>query len=134
MVLSCQYLGSRDHLTMVTSNIVTMVMVMATVAAQNSRIQELVNQIKNSPRHNSPSPSYTSDRKFDVIGVGKLPLQSSSVGISDIIDRYDTGDEASEKNAALGKDTAPLPFIDYAPQPVQLTDTLADTYNNKGRK
>ena len=68
-----------------------------------------------------------------MIGVGKLPLQSSSAGISDIIDRYDTGDEASEKNAVLGKDTAPLPFIDYAPQPVQLTDTLADTHNNKGK-
>ena len=119
-----------------TTTTVTIALVMlmaASVVAQNSRIQELVNQIKNSPRHKSPSPSYTSERKFDVIGVGKLPPQSSSVGISDIIDRYDTGDEASEKNADLGKDTAPLPFIDYAPQPVQLTDTLADTYNNKGK-
>ena len=129
--------GQEVAITMATTNtIVTMMMLLAAngAQAQNSRIQDLVNQIKNSPRHKSPSPSYTSERKFDVIGVGKLPLQSSSVGTSDIIDRYDIADEVSEKNAVLGKDTAPLPFIDYAPQPVQLTDSLADTHINKGRE
>lgn len=112
------------------------------VAAQNSRIQDLVDSLKNSPRHQSHSPSYTSDRKFDVIGSGELPLQSSSLSSSvDIIDRFDKhpGDDidddaetAAANNELFGKDSVPMPFL--TPLSVQLTDEVADKEANKGRK
>ena len=111
------------------------------VSAQNSRIQELVDSLKNNPRHQSHSPSYTSDRKFDVIGSGELPLQSSSLSSSaDIIDRFDKhpGDDIDAETAAyngndvFGKDSVPMPFL--TPLSVQLTDEVADKEANKGRK
>lgn len=85
------------------------------VAAQRkSLIQELVSQIKSSPRHQSPSPSYTSERKFDVIGVGDLPLQTGRLsGPSQSYDeRRDVSTEGSQA----------LPFL--APLAVQLTGQL----------
>ena len=85
------------------------------VAAQRkSLIQELVSQIKSSPRHQSPSPSYTSERKFDVIGVGDLPLQTGRLsGPSQSYDeRRDISTEGSQA----------LPFL--APLAVQLTGQL----------
>ena len=79
------------------------------VAAQRkSLIQELVSQIKSSPRHQSPSPSYTSERKFDVIGVGDLPLQTGRVA----------GPSQLAESSDERRDTT-LPFL--APLPVQLT-------------
>jgi len=45
----------------------------------NALIQSLVTRLKNSPKHYSISPSYTSDRKLDVIPVSGLPLQSDVV-------------------------------------------------------
>ena len=97
------------------------------VAAQRkSLIQELVSQIKSSPRHQSPSPSYTSERKFDVIGVGDLPLQTGRVeGPSqlDVITGQIGNYESSEERRDIAsQDTQTLPFL--APLPVQLTGQL----------
>ena len=86
------------------------------VAAQRkSLIQELVSQIKSSPRHQSPSPSYTSERKFDVIGVGDLPLQTGRVAGPSQLDvaNYESSEERRDIT---------LPFL--APLPVQLTGQL----------
>jgi len=49
---------------------------------RSSYIQSIVNQIKSFPRHKSVSPSFNGERKYEVIGTGKLPLQSD-VGISE---------------------------------------------------
>ena len=97
------------------------------IAAQRkSLIQELVSQIKSSPRHQSPSPSYTSERKFDVIGVGDLPLQTGRVeGPSqlDVITGQIGNYESSEERRDIAsQDTQTLPFL--APLPVQLTGQL----------
>ena len=97
------------------------------VAAQRkSLIQELVSQIKSSPRHQSPSPSYTSERKFDVIGVGDLPLQTGRLeGPSqlDVITGQIGNYESSEERRDIAsQDTQTLPFL--APLPVQLTGQL----------
>jgi len=47
------------------------------VTAQRRHIlQDLINRIKSSPRHQSSSPSWFGERQFDVIGTGTLPLQS----------------------------------------------------------
>ena len=97
------------------------------VAAQRkSLIQELVSQIKSSPRHQSPSPSYTSERKFDVIGVGDLPLQTGRLDgpsqldvITGNIRNYESSDERRD---IASEDTETLPFL--APLPVQLTGQL----------
>ena len=97
------------------------------VAAQRkSLIQELVSQIKSAPRHQSPSPSYTSERKFDVIGVGDLPLQTGRVeGPSqlDVITGQIGNYESSEERRDIAsQDSQTLPFL--APLPVQLTGQL----------
>ena len=97
------------------------------VAAQRkSLIQELVSQIKSAPRHQSPSPSYTSERKFDVIGVGNLPLQTGRVeGPSqlDVITGQIGNFESSEERRDIAsQDSQTLPFL--APLPVQLTGQL----------
>ena len=88
------------------------------VAAQRkSLIQELVSQIKSAPRHQSPSPSYTSERKFDVIGVGDLPLQTGRVaGPSQLAESSD------ERRDIASQDSQTLPFL--APLSVQLTGEL----------
>ena len=49
----------------------------------NALIQSLVTRLKNSPKHYSISPSYTSDRKLEVIPVSGLPLQSDIVPASE---------------------------------------------------
>ena len=97
------------------------------IAAQRkSLIQELVSQIKSAPRHQSPSPSYTSERKFDVIGVGDLPLQTGRVeGPSqlDVITGQIGNYESSEERRDIAsQNTQTLPFL--APLPVQLTGQL----------
>ena len=58
---------------------------LASVAGQrsNALIQSLVTRLKNSPKHYSISPSYTSDRKLEVIPVSGLPLQSDLVAGSE---------------------------------------------------
>ena len=95
-------------------------------AQRKSLIQELVSQIKSSPRHQSPSPSYTSERKFDVIGVGDLPLQTGRLDgpsqldvITGNIRNYESSDERRD---IASEDTETLPFL--APLPVQLTGQL----------
>ena len=50
----------------------------------NALIQCLVTRLKNSPKHYSISPCYTSDRKLDVIPVSGLPLQSDIVSGSEL--------------------------------------------------
>ena len=97
------------------------------IAAQRkSLIQELVSQIKSAPRHQSPSPSYTSERKFDVIGVGDLPLQTGRVeGPSqlDVITGQIGNYESSEERRDIAsQDSQTLPFL--SPLPVQLTGQL----------
>lgn len=89
---------------------------------RKSLIQEIVSQIKSSPRHQSPSPSYTSDRKFDVIGVGDLPLQTGTVAGPS---QYAGSDEAREIE---GQSNSPLPFL--APLPVQLTEELSPDHSD----
>ena len=58
---------------------------LASVAGQrsNALIQSLVTRLKNSPKHYSISPSYTSDRKLEVLPVSGLPLQSDLVAGSE---------------------------------------------------
>jgi len=112
-------------------------------------IQNLVSQIKSSPRHKSASPSFNGERKFDVIGTGELPLQSdmkisesgSQLGpininkapsIDDVITgsiaRFETSSDVltggDGETDAGGKD-ANLPFLDK----VQLkeSETMTDT-------
>ena len=95
-------------------------------AQRKSLIQELVSQIKSSPRHQSHSPSYTSERKFDVIGVGALPLQTGRVAgpsqldvITGNIANYESSEERRD---VASQDTQTLPFL--TPLPVQLTGNL----------
>ena len=58
---------------------------LSVVAGQRKNfIQNLVTQIKNSPRHKSASPSFNGERKFDVIGTAELPLQSD-IKVSEIL-------------------------------------------------
>ena len=54
-----------------------------TTHAQSSRIQDLVTKLRSAPGHQSHSPSYTSQRKFEAIGSGELPLQSSGPAIAE---------------------------------------------------
>merc|ERR1711881_476386 len=62
-----------------------------------------------------------SDRKFDVIGVGDLPLQTGTVpGPS----QFPGEDEAREIE---GQANSPLPFL--APLPVQLTEQLSPDHS-----
>ena len=107
--------------------VVAVLILLPFVAAQRkSLIQELVSQIKSSPRHQSPSPSYTSERKFDVIGVGDLPLQTGRVAgpsqldvITGSIGNYQSSDERRD---VASEDSQTLPFL--TPLPVQLTGQL----------
>ena len=110
------------------------------VGQRKNFIQNLVSQLKNSPRHKSASPSFNGERKFDVIGTGELPLQSDrkisesgsqlrpvninkAPSIDDVITgsiaRFETSSDGNTggENDAAGKDTN-LPFLDKA----QLTD------------
>jgi len=115
--------------------------IISLVAGQRKNfIQNLVSQLKNSPRHKSASPSFNGERKFDVIGTGELPLQSDrkisesgsqlrpvninkAPSIDDVITgsiaRFETSSDGNTggENDAAGKDTN-LPFLDKA----QLTD------------
>ena len=66
---------------MVSPTALLLVLSLSSVLGQrsNALIQSLVTRLKNSPKHYSISPSYTSDRKLEVIGVSGLPLQSDIV-------------------------------------------------------
>ena len=107
--------------------VAAVILLLPFVAAQRkSLIQELVSQIKSAPRHQSPSPSYTSERKFDVIGVGDLPLQTGRVAgpsqldvITGNIANYESSDGRRDTSS---QDSQTLPFL--APLPVQLTEEL----------
>ena len=48
-----------------------------TTHAQSSRIQDLVTKLRSAPGHQSHSPSYTSQRKFEVIGSGEACLSTT---------------------------------------------------------
>ena len=54
-----------------------------TTHAQSSRIQDLVTKLRSAPGQQSHSPSYISQRKFEVIGSGGLPLQSTGPSVSE---------------------------------------------------
>merc|ERR550525_2200236 len=71
--------------TMVSPTALFLVLSLSSVLGQrsNALIQSLVTRLKNSPKHYSISPSYTSDRKLEVIPVGGLPLQSDLVAGSE---------------------------------------------------
>ena len=141
--LHCWLCPRSTQVSIIMSVITTLLLLTPTLslAQHNSRIQDLVESLKNSPRHQSISPSYTSDRKFDVIGSGELPLQSSSSLddslLPDIIDRYDkypgdddhdnVEDETVVDKDSVGSDSAPF----MAPLSVQLTDTES---KDEGRK
>ena len=87
--------------------VVTAFLLLPLVAAQRkSLIQELVSQIKSSPRHQSPSPSYTSERKFDVIGVGDLPLQTGHLA-----GPSQSSDERRDVTSQDSQDSQTLPFL-----------------------
>ena len=94
--------------------------VTAITHAQNSRIQDLVTSLRSAPGHQSHSPSYSSKhQKFEVIGSGELPLQSTGPRIS--------GDNER-------KDDFQLPFLDFAPTlNVQLTEAEDKNYRDGGK-
>ena len=100
---------------MVNMKLITALLLLPFVTGERkSLIQEIVSQLKSSPRHESHSPSYTSDRKFDVIGVGELPLQDGRVGGLD-----------------QARDNSALPFL--APLPVQLTEQLSPDHEEHSK-
>ena len=50
------------------------------VTAQRRQfIQDLIARLKNSPGPRSSSPSWSSDRQFEVIAPGHLPLQNHKI-------------------------------------------------------
>ena len=52
-------------------------------------LQDIIQRLKSSPRHQSSSPSWFGERQFDVIGTGRLPLQSHNLDTdSEISERY----------------------------------------------
>jgi len=120
---------------------------------RRSYIQEIVDRIKNSPRHKSASPSFNGERKFDVIGSGDLPLQSDvglsesgsqlrpitinkAPSINDVITgslaRFETSsdDTTSSDTDAPEKDTS-LPFLNNPFMLTQLTTTDTVTEQSK---
>jgi len=98
-----------------------------TTHAQSSRIQDLVTKLRSAPGHQSHSPSYTSQRKFEVIGSGELPLQSSGPVIAE--EKEAEGFYGFEDNER--KDNFQLPFLDLAPTlNVQLTETEDKNYRD----
>lgn len=125
---------------------------------RTSFIQDLVNQIKSSPRVKSASPSFNGERKFDVIGSGELPLQSDiersesgsvlrpininkAPSINDVITgsiaRFETSSDAITRGETgetdtAGKDTN-LPFLDNTSTLAQLTDpdTMTEQSQNE---
>jgi len=53
------------------------VIVTAVSAQRRTQIQDLIARLRNTPRRESISPSFSSNRRqFDVIGTGRLPLQN----------------------------------------------------------
>jgi len=56
-------------------------------------LQDVIQRIKSSPKHQSISPSWFGERQFDVIGTGRLPLQSHNLGT----DREVAEDDIEEK-------------------------------------
>ena len=74
---------------------------LATGQRSNALIQSLVSRLKNSPQHYSISPSYSSQRRQEVLAVHSLPLQTES-GVAPSITDVITGNlgkfETSETN------------------------------------
>ena len=60
---------------------VSVIVIVTGVSAQrNTFLQDLIARLRNSPRRESISPSYSSNRReFDLIGTGRLPLQNHRV-------------------------------------------------------
>jgi len=50
-------------------------------------LQDIIQRLKSSPRHQSSSPSWFGERQFEVIGTGRLPLQSHNIDTNS--DGYD---------------------------------------------
>jgi len=65
------------------------------IGTKGNLIQRFVSQVKSLPGHKSSSPSYNGERQFEVIGTGKLPLQSerriSGVERSPVLEDVITG-------------------------------------------
>ena len=52
-------------------------------------LQDIIQRIKSSPRHQSSSPSWFGERQFEVIGTGRLPLQSHNIDTdSQVVERH----------------------------------------------
>jgi hypothetical protein len=51
-------------------------------------LQDVIQRIKSSHKHQSSSPSWFGERQFEVIGTGRLPLQSHNLNAdSDVLER-----------------------------------------------
>ena len=92
-------------------------------AASSSRIQALVSQLAAAPRHHSPSPSYSSDRRISVDQVScdwssVVTAPSSHQGVGGLPLQERLGQPAATKH---------LPFLEFSPQPVTLTDRAGDS-------
>ena len=133
-------LGSRDQgdsdsvcppdLTMAPLPLLLLPLLSVTAHAQNSRIQDLVTKLRSAPGPQSHSPSYTSQRKFEVIGSGELPLQSTGPRLSG--EKETEGFYGNEENER--KDNFQLPFLDLAPTlDVQLTEAEDKHYKDGGK-
>eukprot|EP00090_Calanus_glacialis_P003612 TRINITY_DN12654_c0_g1_i1.p1 TRINITY_DN12654_c0_g1~~TRINITY_DN12654_c0_g1_i1.p1 ORF type:complete len:479 (-),score=119.68 TRINITY_DN12654_c0_g1_i1:41-1477(-) len=58
------------------------------VGQRRQFLQDVIQRIKSSPKHQSSSPSWFGERQFEVIGTGRLPLQNHhSNAESDVIER-----------------------------------------------
>jgi hypothetical protein len=68
---------------------ISCVVVLCGVVQGQRFLQEIIERIKSSPRHQSSSPSWFGERQFEVIGTGRLPLQNHNLDTSsEVIERH----------------------------------------------
>ena len=67
-------------------------------------LQDVIQRIKSSPKHQSSSPSWFGERQFEVIGTGRLPLQSQRYHVLTDIRKTGSGDRQRGPHALARKD------------------------------
>ena len=64
---------------MVMKRVIILISIAHLAAGQRRRfLKDVIEKIRNSPKHNSISPSFNGERQFEVIGTGRLPLEDHS--------------------------------------------------------
>ena len=87
-----------NHSNVVCSLCAVMICVMMVEGQRSHLLQDVIQRIKSYPRHKRISTSWKGERKFEVIGKGRLPLQTKKYLMEKSDDEEEIYDNLNHKH------------------------------------